>query len=160
MTALKPLTVRSDQVSRSVMSNSLPPLDCRTPGFPVHHQLLELTQTHLHRVDDAIQWSHPCRPPLLPPSIFPSIRVFSNESVLCIRWPKYGASASTSNLPMNIQDLFPLGNQLDLFAVQGTLKSLLQHHSSKASILRCSAFFIMQFSRSYISVDHNKLENS
>ena len=64
------------------------PMDCSTPGFPVNHQLPELTQTHVHQVSDAIQPSHPLSP-LLPPSIFPSIRVFSNESVLCIRWPKY-----------------------------------------------------------------------
>ena len=84
------------------------PMDCSTPGFPVHHQLLELAQTHVYRVDDAIQPSHLCRP-LLPPTIFPSIRVFSNESVLSIRWPNIGVSASASVLPMNIQDWSPLG---------------------------------------------------
>ena len=65
------------------------PMDCSTPGFPVHHQCPELAQTHAHRVSDAIQPSHPLSPHLLLPSIFPSIRVFSSESVLCIRWPKY-----------------------------------------------------------------------
>ena len=65
------------------------PMDCSTPGVPVHYQLLELAQTHVHRVGDAIQPSHPCLPLLLLPSIFPSIRVFSSESVLLIRWPKY-----------------------------------------------------------------------
>ena len=80
--------------------------------------------------------------PLLLPSIFPSIRVFSNESALCIRWPKYWSFSFKSVLPMNTQGWSPLGwDWLDLFAVQGTLKSLLQHHRSKASILRCSAFF-------------------
>ena len=64
-------------------------MDSSTPGFPVHHQLLEFTQTHVHWVGDAIQPSHPLSSPLLPPSIFPSIRVFSNESVLRIRWPRY-----------------------------------------------------------------------
>ena len=65
------------------------PMNCSTPGLPVHHHLPELIQTHVHRVGDAIQPSHPCHPPLLPPSIFPSIRVFSRESALHIRWPKY-----------------------------------------------------------------------
>ena len=65
------------------------PMDCSTPGFSVHHQLLELAQTHIHRVGDAIQPSHPLSSPSPPASIFPSIRVFSNESILRIRWPKY-----------------------------------------------------------------------
>ena len=76
------------------------PMDFSTPGFPVHHQLLELAQTHVHRVSDAIQPSHPLSSPSPPPSIFPSIRVFSNESVVCIRWPKYWSfnfSISPSN---------------------------------------------------------------
>ena len=85
------------------------PMDCSTPGFPVHHQLRELAQTDVHQVSDAIQSSHPLSSPFLLASIFPSIRVFSNESVLCIMWPSIGASASTSVLPMNIQDWFPLG---------------------------------------------------
>ena len=76
------------------------PMDCSTPGFPVHHQLPELTQTHVHRVGDAIQFSHPLSSLLLPPSVFPSIRVFSNESALPIRWPKYW-SFSFSNSPSN-----------------------------------------------------------
>ena len=83
-------------------------MSCSTPGLPVHHQLLEPTQTHVHRVGDAIQPSHPLSP-LLPPSIFPSIRVFSNESALRIRWPKYWSFSSTSDLPMNTQDWSPLG---------------------------------------------------
>ena len=106
------------------------------PGFPVHHQLLEFTQTHVHWVGDAIQPSHLLCPLLLLPSIFPSIRVFSNESALRIRWPKYW-SLSFSISPSNEHPgliSFRM-NLLDLLAVQGTLKSLLQHHSSKASIL-------------------------
>ena len=92
-------------------------------------------------------------PLLLPPSIFPSIRVFSNESVLHIRWSSIGVSASTSVFPTDIQDWSPLGwtDWLDLLAIQGTLKSLLQHHNSKASILRCSAFFIVQLSHPYMT---------
>ena len=77
------------QFSRSVMSNSFRPMDCSTPGFPIHHQLPELAQIHVHQVSDAIQHLVLCHPLLLLPSIFPSIRVFSNESILHIRWPKY-----------------------------------------------------------------------
>ena len=93
-----------------------------------------------------------CHPLLFPPSIFPSIRVFSNESVLCIRWPKYW-SFSFSISPSNEHPRLISFRMdcLDLLAVQGTLKSLLQHHSSKASILRHSAFFIVQLSHSYMT---------
>ena len=121
------------------------PMDCSMPGFPVLYQFLKLAQTHVHRVGDAIQPSHPLYPLLLPPLIFPSIRVFSNESVLCIRWPKYWSFSLASILPLRM-------DWLDLLAVQGTLKSLLQHHSSKASILLCSAFIIVQLSHPYM--DH------
>ena len=91
-----------------------------------------------------------CHPLLLLPLIPPNIRVFSNESTLHMTWPKYWISAATSVLSMNIQDTFRM-NWLDLFAVQGTLKSLLQHHSSKASILQHSAFFTVQFSHPYMT---------
>ena len=120
-----------------------------TPGLPVHHQLPEFTQTHVHRVGDAIQPSHPLLSLLLP-SIFPSIRVFSNESALHIRWPKYW-SFSLNITPSNEHPgliSFRM-DLLDLLAVQGTLKSLLQHHSSKASILRRSAFFIVQLTSTH-----------
>ena len=113
-----------------------------TPGLPVHHQLAEFIQTHVHRVGDAIQPSHPLSALLLPPSIFPSVRVFSSKSAHCIRWPKYWSfsySISPSNEPSGLIS-FRM-DWLDLLAVQGTLKSLLQHHSSKSSILRHSAFF-------------------
>ena len=85
------------------------PMNHSRPGLPVHHQLLKFTQTHVHWVGDAIQPSHPCHLLLLPPSIFPSIRVFSNESVLRTWGQSIGVSASTSVLPMNTQDCFPLG---------------------------------------------------
>ena len=93
-----------------------------------------------------------CHPLLLPPSIFPSIRVFSNESVLCIRWPKYW-SFSFSISPSHEYSglIFFRMDWLDLLAVQGTLKSLLQHHSIKSSILQCSAFFIVQLSHPYMT---------
>ena len=100
------------------------PMDCSTPDFPVHHQLLKLTQTHVRWVGDAMQPFHPL---LLLPSIFPSVRVFSSESVLCIRWPKYWSfsfSISPSNEYLGLIS-FRMG-YLNLLAVQGTLKSLLE----------------------------------
>ena len=124
-------------------------MDCSMPGFPVHHQLPEPPQTHVHTVDNAIQPSHPL---VLLPSIFPRIRVFSNESVLCIRWPN-NWSFSFNISPCNeYSGLISFRTKwLDLLAVQGTLKSLLQHHSSKASILWHSAFFTVQLSHSYMT---------
>ena len=127
-------------------------MDCSTPGLPVHHQLPEFTQTHVHRVNDAIQPSHPLSPLLLLPPIPPSIRVFSNESTLHMRWPKYW-SFSFSIIPSKeIPGLISFRmDWWDLLAVQGTLKSLLQHHTSKASILQCSAFFTVQLSHPYMT---------
>ena len=93
-----------------------------------------------------------CHPLLLPPSIFPSIRVFSNESVLCIRWPKDWSFSFSINPSNEYSGLVSFRmNWLDLLAVQGTLKSLFQHHSAKTSILRCSAFFLVQLSHPYMS---------
>ena len=112
------------------------PMDCSTPGFSVHHQLPELAQTHFHGVSDAMQPSHPLSPLFLLPSIFPSIRVFSNESVLPIRCPKYWSFSfrvSPSNEHSGLIS-FKI-DWFDLLTVQGTLKSLIQHHSSKASAL-------------------------
>ena len=119
------------------------PMDSCMPDFPVHHHLLELAQTHVCRVSDAIQTSHPLLSPLLLlPSIFPSIRVFSNESALYIRWPKYWSFSFNISLSSEHPGLISFRmDWLDLLAVQGTLRSLLQHHSSKASILPCSGFF-------------------
>ena len=117
------------------------PMNSSMPGLPVHHQLPEFTQTH-----PSSRWCHLilCRPLLLRPSNFPSIRVISNESVLRIRWPKYWCFSfiiSPSNECSGLT--FLRTDWLHLHAVQGTLKSLLQHHSSKASILQHSAFFIV-----------------
>ena len=121
------------KVQFSSVAQSCPTLcdamDCSMPDFPVHHQLPELTQTHVHWVGDVINHLIFCHPLLFLPSIFPSISVFSNEAVLIsfrMDW-------------------------FDLFAVQGTLKSLLQHHSSKAPILWHSAFFIVQLSHPYMT---------
>ena len=120
-------------------------MGCSTPGFPVHHQPPELAQTHVHQVSDTIQPSHPLSSPS-PPALNLSqhrMGLFSNESVFHNRWPKYW-SFSLSISPSNeYSGLISFRRDwLDLLAVQGTLKSLLQHHSSKASILRHSAFFI------------------
>ena len=121
------------------------------PGLPVHHQLPESTQTHVHWVGDAIQPLILCCPLLLLPSIFPSIRVFSNESVH-IRWLKYCSFSFSISLSNEYSGLISFRmDWLGLLAVQGTLKSLLQHYSSKASILQCSAFFIVQLSHPYMT---------
>ena len=127
-------------------------MHCRTPGLYVHHQLLELLK--LMSTESVIPSNHfiLCCPLLFPPSIFPSIRVFSNESALRIRWPKYW-SFSFNISPFNeYSGLISFRMYwLDLLAVQGTLKSLLQHHSLKASILWHSAFFIVQLSNPYMT---------
>ena len=127
------------------------PMNRSTPGLPVHHQLLEFTQTHVHQASDAIQPSHP-QSSLSPPATSPSIRVFSNESTLCMRWPNYW-SFSLSISPSNEHPgLIPFRvDWLDLLAAQGTLKSLLQHHTSKALFLQCSVFFIVQLSHPYMT---------
>ena len=128
------------------------PMNCSTPGLPVQNQLPEFTQTHVHWVRDAIQPSHPLLSPLLMPSIFPNIRVFSNESVVRIKWPNY-RSFSISISPSNEYSGFISfrTDRFDLLAVQGNLNSLLQHHSSKASILCNSAFFMFQLSHRYMN---------
>ena len=131
------------------------PIHRNKPGLPVHHQLPESTQTHVHWVGDAIQASHPLSSPSPSPSIFPSIRVFSNESALCIRWPKYW-SFSFNIIPCNEHPglMIPFRmDWLDLLPIQRTLKSLLQHHSSKASVLQRSAFFIVKALTRWTLVD-------
>ena len=128
------------------------PRDCSTPGFAVHHQLLEFTQTHVHRVSHAIQPSHPLLFPSPPAFNLSQHRVFSSESVLCIRWPKYWSFSFSIGPFSEYSGLISFRmDWLDLLAVQGTLKSLLQHHSSKALILRCSAFFRVQLSHLYMT---------
>ena len=123
-----------------------------TLGLPVHHQLPEFTQTHVHWVGDAIQPSHPLLSPSPPVLNLSQHQVFSNESALCIRWPKYW-SFSVNISPSNEHPgliSFRM-DWLDLLAVQGTLKSLLQHHSLKASILQCLDFFIVQLSHPHMT---------
>ena len=148
---------RKDMINLVKVTQACPtlcnPMDHSTPGFPVHHQLSELAQTHIHWVGDAIQPSHPVlssSPPAF--NLSQHLRVFSNESALHIRWPKYW-SFSFSISPLNEYSgfIFFRMDWLDLLSVQGTLKSLLQHHSSKASILPCSAFFMVQLSHPYMT---------
>ena len=128
------------------------PMNHSTPGLPVHHHLLEFTQTHVHRV--VMPSSHlilGCSLLLLPP-ISPSIRVFSNESILCMRRPEYWSFSFNIIPSKEIPGLITFRmDWLDLLAVQGTLMSLLQHHSSKASILQRSAFFTIQLSHPYMT---------
>ena len=136
------------------------PMDYSMPGLPVPHYLPESSQTHVHGVSDVIQASHPLSPPptrLLLPLIFPSIRVFSNKSALRIRWPKYWHFSFSISPSSEYSGLISFRmDWLDLLAVQGNLKSLLQHHSSKASILWLSAFFIVQLSHPYMTTGKTK----
>ena len=128
------------------------PMDYSTPGFPVHQQLLELVPTHVHWVGDAIQLSHPLSAPSSPTFNLSQHQSVFHESVLCIRWPKYWSfsfSISPSNEHPGLNS-FRM-DRLDLLTVQRTLKSLLQHHSSKASILWPSVFFIVQHSHPYMT---------
>ena len=127
-------------------------MDCSTPGFPVHHQPWNLLK--LMSIESVMPSNHLIlwHPLFLLPSIFPSIRVFSNESVLPIRWPEYWSfsfiiSPSSEYLGLSYFRM----DWLDLLAVQGTLKSLLQHHSSKASILQCSTSFMVQLLLPYMT---------
>ena len=148
---MKSESVQFSSVAQSC-STLCDPMYCSTPGLPVHHQLPEPTQTISN--ESVMPSNHLilCCPLLLLPSIFSSIRVFSNESVLPIRWPKYWSfnfSISPSDEHSGLIS-FRM-DWLDLLAVQGTLKSLLQHHSSKASILQCSAFFTVQLSDPYMT---------
>ena len=126
------------------------PMDCSMPGFPVHHQLLQLAQTNVHRVGDTIQPSHPLSSPSLPALNLSQHQ--GDESILHIRWPKYWSFSF--NISPSSEHLVLVSfrmDWLDLLAVQGTLKSLLQHQSSKASTLQHSAFFMAQLSHPYMT---------
>ena len=132
--------------------NLCDPMDCSMPGFSTLHHLLEPAQTHVHCVDNAIQPSHPLSSPSLPALNLPQHQGFFQWVALCIGGQSIGASASASVLLVNIQGWFPLGlTGLIGLAVQGTHKSLLQHHSLKASVLGHSAFFMVQLSNPYIT---------
>ena len=135
------------------MSDSLRPGGLQDAKLPWSSQLLELLK--LMFIESVMPSKHLilCHPLLLQPSIFPSIRVFSNESVLHIRWPKYWSFSFSISLSNEYSGLISFRIYwFDLFAVQGTLKSFLQHHSSKASLLQCSAFFTVQLSHPYMTI--------
>ena len=130
------------------------PMNRSMPGLPVHHQLPNGPMS----IESVMPSNHIilCCPLLFLPSIFPSIRVFSNESTLHIRWPKYWSFSFNISPSNEHPGLISLRiNCLNLLAVQGTLKSLFQHHNSKASVLRCSAFFIIQLSHPYMTTGKN-----
>ena len=144
-----PSLVQFSSVTQSCLT-LCDPMDCSMPGLPVHHQLPECTQTHVHWVSDTVQPSHPLSSPS--PPAFNLSRIFSNESALCNRWPKFWSFSFNINPSNEYSGLISFRmDWLDLLAVQGTLKSLLQHYSSKASILWCSAFFIVQLSHAYVT---------
>ena len=128
------------------------PMDCSMPGFPVLHCLPEFAKIHAPWVDDAIQSSHPLSSPSLPTFSFSQHQGLSNELALCIRWPKYWRFSFNISLYNEYSGLISFTmDWLYLLAIQGTLKNLLQHHSSKASILWLSAFFIVQPSHPYMT---------
>ena len=151
---LLPLWITTIQFSSVAQScpTLCDPRNCSMPGLIVHHQLPEFAQTQVHWVSDGINHLILCCPLLLRPSIFPNIRVFTNESILRIRWPKYWSFSFNISPSNEHPGLISFRmDWLDLLAVQGTLKSLLQHHSSKASILQHSVLFIVQFSHPYLT---------
>ena len=132
------------------------PMDCRTPGFPVHHQLLELAQTHVHWVSDAFPPSHPLSSPSPAFSLSQHQDFFQGISSW-IRWPKYCSFSFSISPSSEYSGLISFGiDWSDILAVQGTLKSLLQHHSSKPSILQCSAFFMVQLSHLHMTTRKSK----
>ena len=136
--------MKSSVQSRPTLRN---PLDCSTPGFPVHQQLLEFNQTHVHWVSGAIQPSHPLSSPSPPALNLPQQQGLFQWVSSSNQWPKYWSFSFSISLCSECSGLISFRmDWLDLLAVQGTLKSLLQHHSSKASILWCSAIFIVQLS--------------
>ena len=143
--------------SLSIVSDSLQPhgLQLTVLSFTISRSLLILTSTESVMPSNRLVL---CHPPLLLPSVFPSLRVFSSESLLYIRWPKYWSFSFSISLSNEYSGLISFRmDQLDVLAVQGTLKSLLQHHSSTASILQCSAFFMVQLSHPYMTTEKPQL---
>ena len=144
-------SVQFSSVSQSCLTLSNP-MDSSTPGFPVHHQFLELAQTHVHRVSDSIQPSHPLSSPSPPALNLSQHQGLFHESVLHIRWPKYWSFSFSISPSNEYSGLIPFRiDWFHLLAGQGTLQNFLQHHSSKASFLQCSAFFIVQPSHPYMT---------
>ena len=146
------ITVQFSSVQSLSRVRLCDPMNRSTPGLPVHHQLPEFTETHVHRVSDAIQPSHSLSSPSPPALVPPSIRVFFKESVLHIWRPKHWSFSFSISPSNEYSGLISFRTDwLDLLVVQGTLKSLLQHHSSKASIIWFSAVFIAQLSHPYMT---------
>ena len=148
--------VKKQIIQFSSVAQSCPtlcnPMNYSMPGLPVHPQIPEFTQTHVHRLVMPSIHLIPCCSLLLLPPISPSIRIFSNESTLHMRWPKYWSFSFSISLSKEHPGLISFRmDWLDVLVVQGTFKSLLQHRSSKASILRCSAFFTVQLSHPYMT---------
>ena len=144
------IQVQSVQFSHSVMFNYMRPMGCSMPGLPVHHHLPEITQIHVHWVSDAIQPSHLLSSPS--PPAFNLFQGLFKWVTFCIRWPKYWSFSFSISPSNEYSGLISLRTDwLDLLEVQGTLKSFLQHHRSKASILRCSAFFLVQISHPHMT---------
>ena len=149
---MKYISKSVSQFSRSVMSTLCNPMNGSMPGLRVHHQLPEFTQSHAHWVSDAIQPSHPLSSPS-PPTFNLSQHQENSESKFRIRWPKYWSFSFSISPSKEIPGMISFRmDWLDLLAVQGTLKSLLQHHTSKASILWRSAFFTVQLSHPYMTI--------
>ena len=150
-----------DFVQFSSVAQSCPTLcdsmDCSTPGLPVYQQIPEFTQTHIHWVSDAIQPSRPLSFPSPPAFNLSQYQMFSNESALHIRWLKFWGFSFSISPSNEYSGLISFRmNWFDLLAVQGTLKSLLQHRSLKASVLQCSAFFMVLLSHPYMTTGKTK----
>ena len=144
--------MHSVQSSRSVVSDYLQPMDRSKPGFPVHHQLPELAQTHVHWVSDTIQPYHSLLSPCPPAFNLSQHQGLFQWVSSYIRWPKYWSFSFSISPSNEYSGLISFRiDWFDVLAVQGTLKSLLQHHSSKAPIFWCSAFFMVQLSHPYMT---------
>ena len=129
------------------------PMCCSMPSFLVLHRLQELAQTHVHWISNAIQPLRPLHLLFLLSSIFPSIRAFFNVLALCIRWPKYWSSSFSISLSNDYSELISFRiDWFELLVVQGTLKSLLQHHNLETSILQCSAFLMVQLTSIHMTI--------
>ena len=137
--------------SHSVVSESLRPMDCSTAGFPVLHNVLEFAKTHVHWVNDAIHLSYPLLPSSPPALNLSQLQVFSSELALCIMWPKYWSFSFSISLSNEYSGFISLGLTDLIFLLSKGLKSLLQLHSSKASVLHVSAFFFIQLSHPYMT---------
>ena len=154
---LKMNSVQFSSVAQSCLT-LCDPMDCSTSGLPIHHQLLEYPQTLVHQVGDVVQPSHPPSSPSLPTFNLSQHQGLFKWSVLRIRWPKYWSFSFSISFSNEYSGLISFTmDWLDLLAVQGTLKSLLQHHSSKASILLHSAFFILHFSHWHMTTGKPEL---